>query len=253
MESIAELARNYKVPAGAVKTPAQRSAYTAPDLATLHQLDTDVHPSVKLAVDAARKWQLRRQEQKRQYEAGETNQRPNASLILVASQMYKDANKTEPDMDRTGYGCGKTHIARAICWSERTVTMEGVPVAPMGTLFLGHDILGLLGSSGEGDLEMRAILGTSPIMAIDDIGAEGEIPFIKADRQEQERQARYFRIINYCYEKGVSVVITANLTIPQLAAHVGGRCWSRLMEMAPQGFIIDMTGCPDWRRRTSGR
>lgn len=232
MEHIAAIAQRF-IPKASGKpvTMASGQTYAPPERATLHQLDAKVHPSVALAVQAARKWQTRAREY------------ANASLILVASAVKDDIN-------RTGYGCGKTHIARSICWSQ-CLMLDDVPMAPLGKLYAAADVLGLLSEGGEH--EIKALIGSAPILAIDDIGAEGEIPFVSASRQEQERQARYYRIINYCYERGVSVVITANLTIPQLAAHVGGRCWSRLMEMAPTGFVIDMTGCPDYRRKAGGR
>ena len=65
--------------------------------ARLNELDTTWHPAVKTAVSAARKWQARRRAQVAD------NRRANASLVLVATGVTGDIN-------RTGYGCGKTHI-----------------------------------------------------------------------------------------------------------------------------------------------
>jgi hypothetical protein len=211
---------------------------------TLASLDLSWHPKMQTAVNAARAWQeLRRRqlaENKRQHEANEEiTVRPNASLVLLASQ--KDP------VHCTGYGCGKTHIAKAVLWSEAFL-LDDQPFAPTGNFYEAGRLLGNL----DGETRPSAEI-TGPILVIDDVGTEGTIPFVAAGSQEHERHARYFKAINYCYDKGVSVVITANLTTHQLAAHIGGRAWSRLLEMAPQGLIVDLTGVPDYRRRQGGR
>ena len=235
MEHIGTIAQGYKLPAG--NNPAKRPgkpAYSPPERATLAQLDTTVHPMIALAVQSARKWQERRR------------QNPNASLVLVASGV-------DGDINRTGYGCGKTHIARSILWSICLLHDDGTPVAPVGKFHTAADLLELLSEGGEH--EIAALLGSAPILVIDDVGSEGVLQFIKGDPniQTHERQARYFRAVDYCYRKGIAVIITSNLSFPALSAHVGGRCWSRLMEMAPAGFMLDLTGVPDWRRVSSGR
>lgn len=91
------------------------------------------------------------------------------------------------------------------------------------------------------------------MIVIDDVGAEQTLPFVGKDDQEAEKQARYFRVIDYCYGRGISVIMTSNLKPPQLAELLGGRCWDRLSEMAPRGFVIDLSGVPSWRRAQSGR
>lgn len=234
MQAIAEMAREYqrKMTNGAAETePTKKDAYAPPERATLHQLDTTVHPMIAVAVQAARKWQERRREV------------ANASLVLVAAAV-------EGDINRTGYGCGKTHIARSILWS--ICLWDGdVPVAPVGKFHTAADLLELTSEGGEH--EIAALLGTAPILVIDDVGSEGELAFISASRQVQEKQARYFRVVDYCNRKGIAVIVTSNLSFPALSAHMGGRCWSRLMEMAPTGYMLDLTGVPDYRRKTSGR
>lgn len=216
---------------GATKPAERKPAYSPPERATLHQLDDKVHPMIAIAVQSARKWQVRRRDTL------------NASLVLVASAV-------EGDVNRTGYGCGKTHIARAILWS--ICLWDGdVPVAPVGKFHTAANLLELVSEGGEH--EIAALLGTAPILVIDDVGSEGELPFVSATRQGNEKQARYFRIIDYCYRKGIAVIVTSNLSFPALAGHMGGRCWSRLMEMAPTGYMLDLTGVPDYRRASSGR
>lgn len=244
-QPIGELVKNGRITASA--TPAPKG----PDIVqgqpvTLATLDLSWHPKARTAVNAAREWQKLRRwqlaENKRQREAGEEiTVKPHASLVLLASE--KDP------VHCTGYGCGKTHIAKAVLWSEAFV-LDGQPFAPAGNFYEAARLVANLDGGTRPSAEI-----TGPILVIDDVGAEGAIPFVKQDEKSQahERHARYFKAINYCYDSGVSVVITANLTTQELAAHIGGRAWSRLLEMAPQGLIVDMTGVPDYRRKQGGR
>lgn len=197
--------------------------------ATLHELDT-THQTIRDAIHMARMWADRKRR-------GDSE----ASIVLVGP-----------------VGTGKTHIARSVLWSICLATEDGQPIAPAGKFFLASDLLLKFSptSTSWGGVEMpRAadIIGQVPIVVIDDIGAEGTIPYITVDNQEQERQARYFRAIDYCYTWRISLVITSNLSIGQLQKHLGRRCWDRLSEMAPRGFMFDLTGVPSWRQKQSGR
>lgn len=156
------------------------------------------------------------------------------------------------------YGTGKTHIARAVLWSIAYTTEDGQAVAPAGRFFIASDLMMMLSpTQGEfgGSVVARPseFIGNAPIVVIDDVGSEQSIPFVKADDQKMEIQARYFRVIDYCYQWKISMVITSNLSVTQLQAHLGGRNWDRLQEMAPKGFIYDLTGVKSWRAMASGR
>lgn len=207
---------------------------------TLKTLDLNWHPKLRQAVSIARQWQQRRRNQQ---EAGEV---VNASMILVSGP----PNKLLPGQrvtDFTGYGVGKTHIAKSCLWSE-CYMMDGEPWAPVGSFYEAGRLIENMTLTTPPSAEIRG-----GILVIDDVGTEGTIPFVAKESQHTEREARFFRIINYCYDRGVSVIITANMTTDKLAAHIGGRAWSRLQEMAPRGFIYDMTGIPDYRRKAGGR
>lgn len=197
---------------------------------TLDQLDTAHHRMVAVAVNAAREWARRRETE------------PGASLVLVASPV-KD------DDDRTGYGCGKTHIARAclhidcLCRVDEGGTM--IPIAAAGRFFDANDIIQRL----DADTMARGVIGNAPTVVVDDVGTEQTIPYTAGQDQAHERQRRYFKLVNHCYQQGISLIITGNLTVNALAERIGGRAWSRLQEMAPRGFVLDLTGVSDWRRR----
>lgn len=203
----------------------------------LSDLDTSWHPRVRIAVDAAKSWATRRRSH------------PNAALVLLSEALTDEDGNA--DIERTGYGCGKTHIAEACLWAEAFFDEDGTPVAPAGRFFSASRILANL----SGGADVGAEIGGAKIIVIDEIGDEGFLPFIKQDAENQafERQARYRALIDFCYKNGVSVVITSNLSAEGLAAHIGGRAWDRLMQMAPAGFIVNMTGVPSWRLKESGR
>jgi hypothetical protein len=206
-------------------------------LARLGELETDGRPLLTTAIKAARAWQKRRREQ------AAAGQPANASLVLLATAVPNDR-------DRTGYGCGKTHIARACLWSEAYMVGD-TPIAPAGRFFLAADILARL----DGETRASDEVGDAPIIVLDDVGAEGVIRYVRQDHETQtaERHARYFKLLDFCCTAGKGVIITGNLRPDDLAAHIGGRAWSRLMQMAPAGYIVDLTGTPDYRRHSSGR
>jgi len=197
--------------------------------AKLADLDTG-HPLMRQAVDMVRRWKTRK-------EAGHTD----ASLVLAGP-----------------VGTGKTHIARAVLWSIAYNTDDGKPVAPAGRFYHATDLLMAMnptrGQSGVTEVPRPStFIGAAPILVIDDVGTEQRIPFIAADVYEDEIHARYFRVLDYCYQFSISVVVTTNLSIPQLSERIGRRAWDRLSEMAPKGYMIDLSGVPSWRQQASGR
>jgi hypothetical protein len=218
-----------------------------PERVTLEQLDASWHPQVATAIKAAKAWASRKV-------AGWQR----ISLVLVASGVTRPDGT--PDLDRTGYGVGKTHIARAVQWASYHFLEDGTPVAPAGRFYAAADLLERLGGGDTmyelapaGTETVLGLVGGTPVLVIDDVGVEGVLPYVAKESQELERMARYFEVVNYCYTQNISVVITANMSLDRLAAHIGGRAWSRLQQMAPAGFMVDMTGVPDYRRRQGGR
>ncbi len=218
----------------AIPLPApSASDQPAPARPTLVEL-VITHPLLTTAIAGARQWQQRRREQ------ADAGLPARSSLVLVAA-----AGDTP---NQTGCGCGKTHIARACLWSIAHV-IDGEPIAPVGRFFTADQLIQRLDASTPASAE----IARAPIVVIDDVGAEQQIPYVPAVRQDDERQARYYKILEHCYTEGIAVVITGNMRLAELPAHIGGRAWSRLLEMAPQGQMIDMTGVPDYRRAKGGR
>lgn len=212
-----------------------------PDRVTLDALDA-THPQVQTAVRMAKAWAERKR-----------NGYQDASIILCGNN-----------------GTGKTHIARAIWWSmtQTAVDTAGHPIPgteqPSGLFKLSNEWVGLLGNSQDAEnglvfpARASAIVGRAPLVVLDDVGAEQVIPFIKDESQAAEREARLFKLIDHCYTAQVSIIITTNLKIEELAARLGRRSWDRLAQMAPRlsngdTFIVDLFNVPSYRLKTSGR
>lgn len=196
---------------------------------TLAQLDQS-HPLIKAAVAMCYRWRDEKQ-----------NGRDYASVVLTGP-----------------YGSGKTHIALALLWSIVLELDNGQAVAPVGKFFKATDLLMKMNPTrsdwGGYDVPRPAdFIGQVPIVVIDDIGTEQRLPFITGNDQAGEIQARYYRVIDYCYMHNISIVATCNTSLSQLETIVGGRAWDRLCQMAPKGFMMDLTGVPSWRRLQSGR
>lgn len=196
---------------------------------TLSELDT-TNPTVMAAVEMCHRWAERKR-------AGYMD----ASLVFCGP-----------------VGTGKTHIAKALLWSMSYTLEDGTPVGYPGRFFVASDLMMLMNPTRSeiGMMETprpSSFIGNAPMIVIDDLGTEQSIPFIKADEQKTEIQARYFRVIDYCYQWQTTMVITSNLSIKQLQDYLGPRNWDRLGQMAPAGFMIDLTGVPSWRKKESGR
>ena len=161
----------------------------------------------------------------------------------------------------TGFGNGKTTIAEALFYGCGIFTVnettDGIElrIYPAGKMLSARE---WLVQSSNPDSSLADFLCSdgmtrTQVVVIDDIGREGALPFIRGAEQHKELQARYYDLINYCYKHQISVIITSNFRFDELARYLGGASWSRLMEMAPDGYMVDITGVRDYRPIASGR
>lgn len=220
MDHIANIARKV-LPGQQWQQPPPQQRPRPAERVMLDTLDTS-NGNIVVAVNAAKKWAARK-----------NGGALDASLILSGP-----------------VGTGKTHIAKAILWSIYNSLDDGTPVAPVGRFFIADELIQAL---EPGERPGTMIPQDCPVIVIDDVGSEQNVPYVATEQQANEIQNRYFKVIDYCYTWQVSIVITTNLSLKDLAGRVGKRCWSRLEQMAPIGFMVDMAGVPDYRRQSSGR
>jgi len=215
---------------------AQYNQPMRPDRVKLDSLDASVHPKVDLAIKAARQWWALRKEQKSNREL------VTASLLLVAT----------PQNDIvTGKGAGKSHIAKACLWTD-FLAVNGKPVSPSGRFFSAEWLIEIMHNERKRFSDFTQVEAGS-IVVIDDIGTEKKLEYVSAADQEEQINNLYFQIFEYAINAGISIIATSNLSIDGVAKRIGQRAFSRFMQMAPQGLMVDMTGVPDYRRKDSGR
>lgn len=148
-------------------------------------------------------------------------------------------------------GVGKTHVAKA-CMDAFAYTDPdtGEWLGSIGRFYQADEIIQSL---GEGRDLMAYLPESCPVVVIDDVGTEGTIPYVRGDQQREEVRRRYEMILNHCRGCQISLILTSNLVPDALREHLGPRAWSRLMEMAPKGFVLSMGNVPDYRLVLSGR
>ena len=197
-------------------------------------LDTDDERlKLETAVNAARRF----------VEFLKTNKRP-AALIMLASGV-------DGDIDRTGYGCGKTTLAKIIhfaaAYIQQLTDSDVFWIQPYGKFYTSRDLMAAF--DADADKLYAHMRGFGRLLVIDDVGREGTLRWEKRDPEMQleEKRDRYYTIINHCYEKGISLVITSNMSSRELAAFLGGASWSRLLQMCPPEYRVNMTGVRDMR------
>jgi len=190
------------------------------------------HPKLSIAVQAVKDWAQRKADGKL-----------DASLIFVGPN-----------------GTGKTMLSKIVLWSIALELDDGSAVAPAGKFFMANDIVELMGSGNRpGDfIPSQHTDGHQPcpIVVIDDVGTALQPKYVSATNTRGEIQARLFQVINFCYEKQISLVLSGSNecgTVNGLADYVGPRSWDRLLQMAPRGFVVDFNGIPSYRVRQGGR
>lgn len=164
------------------------------------------------------------------------------SILLIASPVPDDQN-------RTGYGCGKTMLAKIAYYGFADVSYVAgerqLWVMPKGRFVSSRDLMAKFDEEGAFEFWMKG----RGLLVIDDVGREGSLRFERRDPdlQLQEKQDRYYTAINWCYERNISLILTSNMTSRELANFLGGATWSRLLERCPTQYRINLTGVPDMR------
>lgn len=164
------------------------------------------------------------------------------SMILLASSV--------PDDDsRTGCGVGKTLLAQIIFYATHQVFSDGeeVTLSPTGRFFEARELMAVF---DEGQEKLEYVLSSIPrLIVIDDMGREGALRWEKRDPESQKNEVknRYYTVINHCYLENKSLIITSNMSSRHLAAFLGEASTSRLIQMTPKEYRINLTGLKDRR------
>lgn len=194
--------------------------------------------------------------------------------VLAGVRQWRDDVRSRPGLSAIiashQVGIGKTHIAKSVMSSFCEIITEhnqpphiaadGSPnfrLAKRGKMYTARNIMDAWSEDGVVNL-WELVKPHYTIVIIDDVGREGTLKYIKHEEQLTEKQNRYYQLINFCYERNeanrpVSLFITSNLTLDRLAAFFGDATWSRLNQMAPRGYMWQLSGLEDFRMVASGR
>ena len=177
--------------------------------------DSDRHPALVGAVRTIKQWYNQRQ--------------PVGGALIIAG----------------GFGCGKTHLARAIA------DLFGYAAVFYEETKLFKSIQD--GYSGQGDSEATYIRRAwrSPLLVFDDLGS------YETDRGLAWVQNIYRQLFDRRYEAGKAFVITTNLSLKagpdgrsEIEQRVGGRNFTRIMGAVEHPeYYINLFDVPDYRLR----
>jgi len=129
------------------------------------------------------------------------------------------------------YGTGKTHMAMAIL---REILKNGIAGVFVSMPDLVNDLIMSFKTDDQSTKYETAL--TKKLVVIDDLGAERLRDWVKE---------YIYRLINTRYLKEMPMILTTNLSIPELEEHIGKAAVDRLVEICD---IIPFEG-PSWRRR----
>lgn len=167
-------------------------------------------------------------------------------LVYVSNQMGKTIDEARQELINA-------YREQANQFPPRTQTIY------TGRFFTSADLIEKLagGRDDNGhkiDERAGAIIGEdSEVVVIDDIGREGVLPYVSKEMQTAEMQNRYYRVIDFVYRRFKngkpcpSLILTSNMRVDELKQFLGGANWTRLEEMAPEGYIHDLTGVRNYR------
>lgn len=166
------------------------------------------------------------------------------NAMLEAVNEFKSLVLYSPNV----YGVGKTHLvtalaAKIIMEARETATRVGYNIklwqCPVyfttEPKMLARIRQTYNRDEGETEEDIYLELLRVPLLIIDDIG--------KVRPRDPSHLLRvYFRIIDDRYNDEKPVIITTNLNLEELEAHIGGACADRLREMCGKNGFIKMGG-----------
>jgi len=132
------------------------------------------------------------------------------------------------------YGSGKTHLAAAIM---QYLLGKFYPCAFVVVPELLDRIMSTFKRNSEESAEdIYESIRSADLVVMDDLGAEVVADWV---------QPKLYTLINGLYTRNVSLIITTNCSMEELKERVGGRAYSRLIEMTEGVPVV----APDYRMR----
>lgn len=193
-----------------------------------------MHPAAQTAADAVREWAY-----------GAARGEPRGLVLWSAPH-------TGPRGETFGYGCGKTHLARAayayVRQCQWTDPATGLTRQWRISLLTAVEFFGMVRDLYTKNLPEYPLFNDwgSGHMILDDVGKE----HVSAEARPWARE-KLFRLIDRLNESR-ALLLTTNLTPEQLEAHVGGATWSRLAGMCGERGFVNLSAVPDFRLRRAG-
>lgn len=184
------------------------------DLAMWQSFDSDRHPDLQKAVKVIKRWY---------------NERLTCGGALVLAG---------------GYGCGKTHLAKAICdmMPTKAIMFEETK--------LFKDIQNGYSGNGNSEYAFMRQARQAQLLIYDDLGSYETENFGWV-------QGIYRQLFDQRAEQGKPFLITTNLSLKtfgnnpsQFATRLGGRNFSRVMGAVDLPcYIVNLFNVPDYRLR----
>jgi len=181
---------------------------------------------------------------------------PKAYDIIKGYDGEKSILLLSPDL----YGVGKTHLVCALV-NHTLKTREPASFSPnsytvwrrpLPVFFITEPkLLARIratfnraeGQGGETDEDIYRRLLSYDLLIIDDVGKV-------RPRDYSFLQSVYFRMIDDRYTNEAPIILTTNLSLSELEAHIGGACADRLREMC-RANIVKMAG-ESYRKQKPG-
>ncbi len=164
-------------------------------------------------------------------------------LRVAKEKVYQwYANRSTAGLMLTGgYGCGKSHIIRAVIHAYGT---QGVSVA----FYTEPDLVAILTDRGESSLPVRTKCRTSAVLVIDDIGSR---EFNRSSEWvKHQLEGFYFQILEYRANEGKASLFSTNYRFSELEQVVGGRAYDRIHQIiGNRGNVVGLWDVPSYRRR----
>ena len=162
------------------------------------------------------------------FENFERERMPDAYDIAFKFADEFDRNKGNGLIFTGGVGTGKTHLAASI--ASHIINKYSVTVEFVSYVDILADIRAAFSNNTGCEAKIEARLCEAPLLIIDDLGKE---------KQSKFTDELLYRVVNKRYNHNLPLIITTNLSLPELEARLDYAVFSRIVELCK---AVDMRG-----------